>query len=176
MNQIDLETVQRKVTSSLLASLGYNRNMPREVIFCSKKYQGIGLKHLYDLQGADGICLLLKELNHETGTTQKMLGILLEVIQQEAGIRKPILEDNRPLLHIEWGWIPSIRDFLYHVDGKITKASEGTPVYREHDQNIMDIKSLATMTRKEQILINRCRLALQVECISDITNIIRGPK
>jgi hypothetical protein len=170
MNQIDLETVQRKVTSSLLASLGYNRNMPREVIFCSKKYQGLGLKHLYDLQGADSTCLLLQELNHRPGKTRMMIGMLLEVIQLEAGIQKPILEENRPLQYIEWGWIPSIRDFLLHIDGRIVNASQGIRTYRENDQLIMDIESLTTMTRKEQILINRCRLALQVECISDITD------
>jgi hypothetical protein len=92
INQIDFKTIQCQVTSSLLASLRYNRNMPREVIFCSQKFQGIGLKHLYDLQGIDSMRLLLQELNYKSGSTNTMLGILLEVIQQEAGIGKRILE------------------------------------------------------------------------------------
>lgn len=66
--------------------------MPREVVFCTQKYQGIGFKHMYDLQGTDGVRLLLQELNFKEGSTNKMIRVLLEVIQQEAGIQAPILE------------------------------------------------------------------------------------
>jgi hypothetical protein len=34
----------------------------------------------------------------------------------------------------------------------------------------MDTDIIPRLSRKEQILINRCRLFLQVECISDISN------
>jgi hypothetical protein len=168
INQIDLETVQQKITSSLLAFLGYNRHMPREVIFGAKKFQGLGLRHLYDIQGVDGTRLLLHELNNGPSTTNKMLQITLDVIQQEAGIYRPILEETRPLQYIEWGWIPSVRDFLHHIDARIMNATQGLQVYRENDCLIMDNDYISRATRKEAILINRCRLALQVECLSDI--------
>jgi hypothetical protein len=170
INQIDFETIQRRTVSSLLAFLGYNRNMPREVIFGSQKFQAIGLKHLYDIQGVDGTKLLLQELNMESGTTKNMLKILLDTIQQEAGISRPILEETRPLQYIKWGWIPSIRDFLHHIKAKITNATEGLKTYREHDCLIMDSIQLNHASRKEKILINQCRLALQVKCLSDIVN------
>jgi hypothetical protein len=170
INQTDFETIQRNTTTSLLASLGYNRHMPREVVFCQKKYQGLGLKHLYDLQGADSTQLLLQELNNTGSTTHAMLDILLEVIQMEAGIQQPILEDTRPLQYIEWGWIPSIRDFLYHMDAQITNATSGLPLYRVNDSLIMDSTTIKELSRKEQILVNRCRLFLQIENLSDITN------
>jgi hypothetical protein len=170
INQTDLETVQRNATTSLLAALGFNRHMPREVVFCQQKYQGLGLKHLYDLQGADSIRLLLQELNSKGGTTNSMLTILLDVLQLEAGLQMPILEDTRALHYIEWGWLPSIRDFLHHMNGKITKATSGLPVYRVNDSLIMDSPIITTLSRKEQILINQCRLLLQVECLSDITD------
>jgi hypothetical protein len=143
--------------------------MPREVVFCSTKFQGLGLQHLYDIQGADSIRLLLQELNHE-GTTRTMLLYLLEVIQLESGIGAPILEENRPLLYIEWGWILAIRDLLLHINAKITNAMKTPTRYRVNDSYIMDSSLLPSMTRKEQILINRCRIFLQVECVSDISN------
>jgi hypothetical protein len=99
-----------------------------------------------------------------------MLDILLEVIQMEAGIQQPILEDTRPLQYIEWGWIPSIRDFLYHMDAQITNATSGLPLYRENDSLIMDSTTIKELSRKEQILVNRCRIFLQIENLSDITN------
>jgi hypothetical protein len=70
--------------------LGYNRHMPREVVFCSTKYQGIGLQHLYNVQGSEGTRLILQELKH-TGSTRTMLKYLLEVIQMESGLGNPIL-------------------------------------------------------------------------------------
>jgi hypothetical protein len=171
INQMDFETIQKNATNSLMSALGYNRHMPREVVFCTQKYQGLGFKHMYDIQGTDSVRLLLQELNFNEGTTTTMIRILLEVIQQEAGmIQAPILEDNRPLQYIEWGWIPSIRDFLHHIDAKITNATTGLTIYRTNDSLIMDAPALKKVTRKEQILINRCRLCLQVECISDIAS------
>jgi hypothetical protein len=144
--------------------------MPREVVFgTNNKYQGLGLLyHLYDLQGTDGTRLLLSELNHPGTTRNMIVQCTLDVIQIKAGIGKPVLEDTRSSAYIEWGWIPSIRDFLLHINGKILNATLTPEVYREHDSYIMDAPLLSTLTRKEQILINWCRLYLQVECLSDI--------
>jgi hypothetical protein len=94
INQMDFENIQKNATNSLLASLGFNRHMPREVVFCTQKYQGLGFKHLYDVQGTDSTRLLLQELNYRESSTNAMLRILLDVMQQEAGIQAPILEDN----------------------------------------------------------------------------------
>jgi hypothetical protein len=170
INQVDMETIQKRATMALLAALGFNRNMPREIVYCSSRYQGIGIKHLYDIQGFESIKLFVQELNHSNNTTKMMLQILLEVMQLEAGIEKPIMEDTRPLQYIEWGWIAGIRDFLDHINASITNATKGLQKYRENDLLLMDSPEIATSTRKEQILINRCRLRLQIECLSDITN------
>jgi hypothetical protein len=121
------------------------------------------------LQGADGIRLLLQELNAD-GSTNKMLMLSLEALQMEAGIQNSILEETRPLQYIEWGWIPSIRDFLHHLDAKITNVDIALKTFRGNDQLIMDSIPTLNLSRKEQILINRCRLLLQVECLSDITD------
>jgi hypothetical protein len=93
INQLDFETVQQQATAAILAAMGYNRHMPREVVFCSTLYQGLNLRHLYDLQGMEGTRLILQELNTST-TTNKLLRSVIDVIQLEAGISKPILEEN----------------------------------------------------------------------------------
>jgi hypothetical protein len=71
LNQMDLERVQSKATIALLAASGYNRHMPREIVFAPKLYQGIGFKHLYDLQGCDATRLLLQEINTSGGTIKR---------------------------------------------------------------------------------------------------------
>jgi hypothetical protein len=168
INQMDMETIQSKATIAFLSAQGYNQKMPREVVYAPQIYQGIGMRHLYDLQGSDSTRLLLQELNQEKSMTQNLLLALLEVIQLEAGIGKPILEDCRPLEYLEWGWIPQIRDFLYHIDGKILHATKTPELYREHDQYLMDSPYLDRKTRREKLYIHRCRLYLQVETLSDI--------
>jgi hypothetical protein len=116
----------------------------------------------------EGTRLLLQEINANT-ITSKMIRFLLDVIQMEAGIGQPILEENRPLSYIEWGWIPCLRDFLLHINAKIMNATANPPTFRAGDAYIMNSDHLPLLSRKEQILINRCRLYLQVECLSDIT-------
>jgi hypothetical protein len=168
INQMDMETIQTKATLAFLAAQGYNRHMPREVVFAPKTYQGLRMHHLYDLQGSDCTRLLLQELNQEGSMMQKMATALLEVIQMESGIGTPILEDCRTLDYIEWGWIPQIRDFLKHIDGKILNATTIPQQYRENDEYLMDSSYLQHQTRRERIYIHRCRIHLQVATLSDI--------
>jgi hypothetical protein len=116
----------------------------------------------------DGTRLLLQELNVEGSTTQKMIMTLLKMIQQEAGIGTPILEDCQPLEYIEWGWIPHIRDFLFHIDGKIKTNLPKPQLFQENDSYLMDSEYINDFPIREKIIIHRCRLHLQVETLSDI--------
>jgi hypothetical protein len=133
INQVDLETVQSKAILAFLAAQGYNRHMPREIVFAPKLYQGLGFQHMYNLQGSDSTRLLLQELNQEGTMTQKMLLALLDAIQLESGIGQPILENCKALDYIEWGWIPQIRDFLWHINGRIVGATSTPATYRIND-------------------------------------------
>jgi hypothetical protein len=166
-----METIQSKATMSFLAARGFNRNMPREVVFAPRKYQGLNFHHLYDLQGSDGVRLFIQEMNNNASMTQRMLAALLDTIQLESGIGDPIMEICRPLVYIEWGWIPHLRDFLYHINGKIIGATEKPPIYRINDTYIMDAPALEEFTIREKIYIHRCRLYLQVETLSDIATV-----
>jgi hypothetical protein len=170
INQINLENVQAKATTAFLSAQGYNRHMPREVVYASSLHQGIGIRHLYDLQGSDGVRLFLQEINQEGSTTQHMIIAALDTIQLEAGIGKPIMEDCRPLDYIEWGWVPHLRDFLHHIQGSIIVGERKPKIYRENDSYLMDSKYLDGLTRRERIYIHRCRIQLQVETISDVAS------
>jgi hypothetical protein len=106
----------------------------------------------------------------ESGTTRSMLQAVLDTIQLELGLGAPILKETRSLDYIEWGWIPQIQEFLHHINGKISGATEQPKQFREHDEYIMDHHTLNEKTYKERMLIHRCRLYLQVETLSNITN------
>jgi hypothetical protein len=171
INQLNMETIQSKATAAFLAAQGYNRHMPREIVFAPLKYQGTGMRHLFNLQGSDSTRLLIQEMNQADTTTSKLLTALLDTIQLEAGIGRPILEDCRSLDYIEWGWVIQIRDFLSHINAKIIGATTTPDTYREHDAYLMDSEYLKSLSRRERIYIHRCRLNLQVETISDIATL-----
>jgi hypothetical protein len=168
INQTDIETIQAKATAAFLSTQGFNRHMPCEVVFAPRIYQGVGMRHLYDIQGSDSTQLLLQELNQDNSQTQHMLIALLDAMQLEAGIGESILEDCRPLNNVEWGWVHQIRDFLNHINGKVILGRRKLKRYRTHDTYLMDSPYLATISRKERIYINRCRIYLQVATMSDI--------
>jgi hypothetical protein len=86
INQIDMESIQAKATIAFLAAQGFNRHMPREVVYAPTRFQGVGMRQLFDLQGSDSTRLLIQELNNEESTTQHMLIALINAIQLEAGI------------------------------------------------------------------------------------------
>jgi hypothetical protein len=154
INQTDLESIQAKATAAFLAAQGFNRNMPREVVYAPALYQGVGMRHLFNIQGADCTRLLLQELNYPGSTTERMIAAVLDTIQMESGIGKPILEDCRPLDYIKWGWIPQIRDFLYHINGKIATTQQRPKTYREHDTYLMDSEYLSSVIQCDQIYIH----------------------
>jgi hypothetical protein len=86
INQMDFELIQSSATTAFLAAMGYNRNMPRAVVHAPKLYQGLGLQHLYDLQGCDSTQLFLQEINMKKSSTNLMLQAALDTIQLESGI------------------------------------------------------------------------------------------
>jgi hypothetical protein len=55
INQIDFKAIQSQAMLAFIAAMGYNWHILREVVFAPKIYQGLGLKHLYDLQGCDSV-------------------------------------------------------------------------------------------------------------------------
>jgi hypothetical protein len=38
INQMDFDIIQKKATTSFLSTMGFNRHMPREVVYCSKAF------------------------------------------------------------------------------------------------------------------------------------------
>lgn len=167
-NQIDLESIQPRATTAFLAASGYIRTMPREIVFASKAHQGLGFKHLYDIQGADGIKVFMQEINNKGTNTYRLLRINLDVLQLESGIGQPIFENTCCLDYVDWGWIHHLRDFLHHIQGQIIGVTQKPPTSQANDRYIMDAPALQQMSRQGQSKIQRCHLYLQIATLSDI--------
>jgi hypothetical protein len=87
----ECEEIQRPVVNAILPKMGINRNKARTVVFGTSKYEGLGLDHLYALQGFAKSQYLVGSLGTQD-TTGDLYQMLLEYTQLECGTDTPILE------------------------------------------------------------------------------------
>ena len=164
-----LKKVEVRPKRALLAGMGYNRNMATAIVHGPKQYAGIGMLSLFLFQGIAHVMYVLKHLRSQISPLHNMLVIFLAWYQQVAGTSKSILEDTRVFPHVEAPWIDTTRAFLRKTSSFIT-TEHIRPIQprRQHDECIMDIALDLGYKPWELRSINRCRLFLQVETVSDL--------
>ena len=146
--------------------------MPRAVVFGPIESGGIGLRHLFAEQGTLKAMVTIQQIrtNRSLG---KMLQIQLRWAQQAAGTSVLILEDTKtslPQLHGE-KWLGTLREFLTKSELGIRVQGIACPMTKwSGDQVLMDVACLSSMSDEEICRINRCRLFLRAESLSDLCN------
>jgi hypothetical protein len=164
-----LRNIQKSSVSSILSRLGYNKHMPRSVVFASKARGGIGLLNLPTEQGVSQIQLLISHLRAKSYLYDTIL-ILLESFQLVSGIPTQPFLHTRTTSYVHSPWIQSIQNFLHHINGTIyiPDLKQITP-NRVNDKPIMQ-HMINKFTKSEMESINACRLFLQVTYLSEIRN------
>ena len=110
--QAQCDQITAPVISAVLASLGYNRNMPRTVVYGPIRLGGIGLHDMYIEQGIRQIMLLVGHIRQESETSF-LIEASIQWCHIQAGSEFHLLEHpDFPVDYIENCWIMCIRDFL----------------------------------------------------------------
>jgi hypothetical protein len=119
--------------------MGYNRNMPKEVVYGPEDLGGLGLHDLYVEQGIKQISTLIGHVRQGSDTGRMML-IQLEWCQVQAGTVDDLLQSPTAAIdYIETCWIMSIRDFLRTYKLQIHVPAATRPKLQcNHDEFIMD--------------------------------------
>jgi len=78
--------------------MGYNRNMPKAVVYAPATHRGLEMKHLPTEQGLQKVLQVLKHIRAQT-TLGKLLQTTLDAYQLLAGIPTHILIDTT---HLPW--------------------------------------------------------------------------
>lgn len=86
-----LDAVQAKATRRFLTGMGYNPNMPREVVFTPKQAGGMGLQRLNTTQGTINKIPLLKH-TRANPAEGKLFRIAVDWLQRLAGIGTEVME------------------------------------------------------------------------------------
>jgi hypothetical protein len=119
MTETQLHHIQKKMTSISLSKRGHSSKTSRAVVFCPRRFLGIGNHHLCNEQGIGGTLQFFKHIRSDSklGT---FLKIALDWTQLHAGVSFPILENTRlSLPHLEQGWFPATRTFLGSINANI---------------------------------------------------------
>ena len=164
-----LANIQSAPINALLPAMGYNRNMPRAVVFGPSYLGGIGLRHLYIEQGSKQIMACIRHLRHR-GPVGRMLKIAMQWFQHLIGVSFSAFEKTKPALpHAEGAWFLSLRRFLNDSVCQLQVIGIHTvQCRRQYDRVLMDDAIKSGFSNGAIQGINRVRLFLQVECLSDI--------
>ncbi len=160
--------IQQKPVRTFLAKMGFNRNIPKAIVFAPIQFGGIDMYHTYVMQGFDKIQMVTRHLRIRSSLATKFR-IQLECYQLRIGTDTPALQDSRTIPHANDKWIDSFRLFLAHIDGQFLVHNLWTPNSpRKHDKCIMEEFMKLGKGAKILNILNNVRLALQVIFVSEI--------
>jgi hypothetical protein len=158
------------VLNYALPAMGICRNLPRDVVFSSTQYCGIGVKHIHTLQEITR----LKDILHHTYlklTTDQLYCTSLEYLILEVGMGINLADipydkyqhlATNCLLKSTWEFLSNHNINLQH---DIT-----VPKNTSYDYPIMPEFCKYNPTLPELIALNRCRLYLQAFYLSDLAS------
>jgi hypothetical protein len=168
----ELDRIQLKFMSTIIAKCGYNRKTKREIIYGPAHLGGANFRPLYTEQGVGQVTTFLR-FWRSPGQAGQLLRIAVAWAQFVAGTSSSILIDvDTPLPQLETKWITSLRSYLQRVGARIELDKPYlTLCEREHDWHIMDaILQSGQFSHKEIRQLNYCRLYLQCTTISDLAD------
>jgi hypothetical protein len=169
-NEKQVQSLPGSLTQATLNGMGYNRKTPSAVVYGPTSLGGIGLRHMYLEQGTMQVLIIIQHLRAYTQVGATIL-IQLNWAQMVSGRGKSILEipmENIPHLDEEL-WIQTMRRFLtisqltLHIEDIVTPVTK-----RENDAIIMDVVAAQQWTNAETRQINKCRLYMRIDSISEM--------
>ena len=169
--QQQCDQITAPVISAVLASLGYNRNMPRTVVYGPIRLGGIGLHDMYIEQGLRQIMLLVGHIR-QGSETRFLIEASIKWCHIQAGSEFHLLEHPEfPVDYIESCWIMCIRDFLRTFGLSMSFTCKCMQQKQcENDEFIMDaFRTRGECSVLELQKLNACRMFLQVARLSEVS-------
>ena len=168
-----LRQIERPAVNAFLPKMGYNRHMPRAVVFAPQSSLGCGLRSLAHEQGVQQAMLLIRHLRANS-TLGHTLRASIRTYQLVAGTRDPVLMDTRRICYMEREskWLTTLRQFLTTAHAQIEIDTPwNVPLLRANDEYIMEL--LLDEQRYSKLtleILNTVRTFLRVTTLSDIVD------
>ncbi len=172
LSEEDCDFIQSPAINAALPKLHINRKTSRAIIFGPQDLGGLGLPHLYPHYGVKKLNLFLGHLRLGDKTV-KLIMIGLSHLQLILGISKPFYNEPickyKPLAPL--GWLTSVWELSSKCGLTLIIDNHWLPsIQRNHDFLLMEGFLREPNNKSTIIILNRCRLYLQVLTMSDITS------
>ena len=120
---------------------GIQRNCSRIVLYSSNKNAGLGVQHIYHMQGLEQLKFFLYLVRNQSSTS-KLIEISMRYTQLEIGVNTCFLQlkYSKYSHYSTKTWITGIWQFLDSCNADIIKAETWfPPLPRENDEYFMNI-------------------------------------
>ena len=160
----------------LLHSFRFHKNCNRNILYMPIKYGGIGIKHMYHLQGQEKLRFFMMHLrrNDDTG---KLIKASIEWTQLESGLSTHIFSEICDTLQpfITPTWVTHLWKYINDCGCKINIKEMKTKLgVRANDFFLMDIIRGTNLSIEQKQIFNQIRLYMQVETAADIVKASNG--
>jgi len=164
------EKLGNKLFSATLPKCGITSKFPVLYRHLPRKYQGLGLPHLYlDQESRKLQELLLHSI--DKSPCWKQLHLSLEIAQLETGTCDIVYNSPHQLASLLPNtWVRSQWIFLSKHGITIQGWRQKHPLQRRNDQPIMEAFQKAGVSIQTLRILNKCRMYLNVITVSDITD------
>jgi hypothetical protein len=171
LSQKALKDIQKPLTYTLLPKIGYNRHVPRAMVYASTAMGGIGIQNLYTEQGLAQVQYFIGEWRRND-EGKDALKCLLESYMVASGIPGNPLEHNIKLVYIHSAWLNAIQGFLREINGRIIiKNTKTFQKLRVRDHVIMERAIGFFRDKKKLEAINNIRTYLELMTFAELSNI-----
>lgn len=172
MSRQQLNRIYAPALNRGLAASGIIRSMNRSICYGEIKYQGLGLRNPYYIQGIEHIKRLLNHGTSDT-TTGKLLRANIELTKLEVGVGNDLFSfsfEKYGFLATN-GWVKDTWKFLWEFNISFSEQTTNPPLLRIQDSYIMeDFVKSNKFHRHTLLSAQRCMLFLNVKTLSDIVD------
>ena len=169
----DCEDIMKPLYSEFLPKMGASQKIPLVFRYGPKSQMGLGLPHIYTMQGTAQLKALLDHIQKDT-MVGKFLHIELEAANIELGSGEHIfsLDFDAVGSLLTDCWIKSVWKFCHENKMVVSGLYARPSIQRQHDYFLMErlIRNFpGIFSTSELQAINRCRLFLQVLTMADVS-------
>jgi hypothetical protein len=171
-SEADCHRLQSPTLAAFLPKIHLNRHVARSIVFGSIKFGGLGIRSLYSIQSLGQLTLFIGHIR-AADKTDKLLRISLSYLQLVVGSATNVLmlPTSTYSAWTECKWLLSFWTFLRRVKLTATVTGHWVPeACRRNDFLLMDYFVEEGLSAEILVVLNRCRIYLQVFSLADISS------
>ena len=174
LSKTELKQIMAPLLKAVLPYCGYQRLLPRTLLYGTLLSQGAGLADPWVTQLVEHIQVILRHASNRDTPTTDLLVENMELVQVHVGSAQPFwqIPYSSAGFLAPAGWIQHTWEAMEEYELVLQGPLATVSTKRSNDSHLMDIvRDCGKFTEAQMLSINNCRMHLGVTCISDLASI-----